>query len=269
MGANAEVFVFEHETYITKVLPAFLKLLRDGHVCDWLRPFVERRQMQPELWDRTDLKRFCTYLERDFSWRGPYDLSDTYGLKWDERSCKSEDCPEREHCPFHRSGSETIAEQVNWLFKIAVSIKCLGPSQFVGRSKTVSYYWELLAGLGVGQDDPVVNLLACLGKRGFVIGYQWGFGFEGINGWLDPTETAELATRLDVLPLPRYESSFEAMERLRMPEADGGYEYQGFSFEALSLSFVRTVASIAARERRGLLWGNGLMPSQYYLDVME
>src|SRR5882672_10628641 len=260
MGTDAEVFVFDHQAYIGEVVPAFVELLRDGRIVDWVRPFLERREIRPEHWDRTDLARLCTYLLPDLSWRGPYDLSDTYGLKWDERSCKSEDCPEREHCPFHRSGSETIAEQINSLFKIAVSIKCLGPSQFVGRSKTVSYYWELLAGLGVVPDDPILNLLARLGKRGFIIGHQFGFGFEGVNGWLDPSETADLARRQDVLPLPRYESSFEAMERFRMPEANGGYECQGFSFEALSLSFVRTVAAIAARGRRGLLWGNGVMP---------
>lgn len=269
MGANAEVFVFDHETYIAKVLPAFLKLLRDGEVVDWLQQFVKRREMRPELWDKTDLARFCTYLERDFSWRGPYDLTYTYALPWEQRSCTSDDCPEREHCPFHCVGSPSIAEQVNWLFQIGVSIWCLGRSQFVGRSWTVSRYSELLPALGVPEDDPILNLLALLGKRGFVIGYQFGFGSEGINGWLDPSETADLARRLDLLQLPRYETSFAAMERLRMPGADGGYEYQGFSFEALSLSFVRTVALIAAKEGKGLLWGNGLLPSQYYLDAIE
>ena len=269
MGADAEVFVFEHETYITKVLPAFLKLLRDGEVVDWLQQLVKRREIHPELWERTDLARYCTYLERDFSWRGPYDLTYTYDLPWEQRSCKSDDCPERDHCPFHGLGSPSIAEQVNWLFQIAVSICCLGGSQFVGRSWTVSRYSELLLALGVPEDDPVLSLLARLGKRGFVIGYQFGFGFEGINGWLDPSETADLAGRLDLLQLPRYQTSFAAMERLRMPGAAGGYEYEGFSFAALSLSFVRTVAAIAAQERKGLLWGVGVMPSQYYLDAID
>lgn len=266
MGANAEVFVFEHEAYIAKVLPAFLKLLRDGEVVDWLRPFVKRREIQPELWQRTDLARFCRYLERDFSWRGSYDLTYTYDRPWEQRVCISDDCPEREHCPFHRSGSPSIAEQVNWLFRIAVSVNCLGRSQFVGRSWTVSRYSEILPALGVREEDPILKLLALLGKRGFVIGYQFGFGFEGINGWLYASETAELATRLDVLQLPRYEPSFEAMEQLRLPGAEGGYEYPGFSFEDLSLSFVRTVAMIAAEEHKGLLWGNNVMPSGYYLE---
>jgi hypothetical protein len=57
------------------------------------------------------------------------------------------------------------------------------------------------------------------------------------------------------------------MEQLRRPGAEGGYEYPGFSFEALSLSFVRTVAAIAAKEGKGLLWGNGVPPSEYYLEL--
>ena len=107
-----------------------------------------------------------------------------------------------------------------------------------------------------------MTLLAALGKRGFIISYQFGSGFEGVNGWLDSSETAELARKLDSLKLPRYEVSFAAMQQF----SGDGYECVGFSFEALSWSFVRTVATIAAADGRGVLWGNGLMPAEYYRE---
>jgi hypothetical protein len=39
----------------------------------------------------------------------------------------------------------------------------------------------------------MVAVLAGFGKHGLLISYQFGFGFKGINGWLDPADTAELA----------------------------------------------------------------------------
>jgi hypothetical protein len=38
-----------------------------------------------------------------------------------------------------------------------------------------------------------------------------------------------------------------------------------FSFEVLSLSFVRTVAVIAVEKRNGILWGNDLIKYPGYL----
>lgn len=246
MGSDAEVFIFDHVAYSTTVVPAFSGILRGEQPADWLQPFIKKRELKPELWGKNDLSRYSAALNPDLSWPGgPYDL---------EWTSIDRDIP-----------SADTVEQVNWLFKIAVSIKCLGASQFVGRSMTVSHYSTILSELGVRKDNRIVALLAALGKRGFVIGYQFGFGFEGINGWLDPFETAELAEKLDALPLPRYEISFAAMEHFRTANT-GGYECPGFSFEALSLSFLRTTAAIAARQNRGLLWGNDIMPPEYYLE---
>jgi hypothetical protein len=114
-----------------------------------------------------------------------------------------------------------------------------------------------------------------LGKRGFVIGYQWGFGFEGINGWLTPDETIELACLLEKQPLPTYELSFVAMREFCVPHPNKElherfgltrYECLGCSFEALSLSFVRTVARLAASENKGVLWGLGVMRGDFYSE---
>ena len=259
MGSDAEVFIFDYDTYLSEVVPAFVDLCRDATVAEWLQPFLIRREMKPELWDRAELARLVDSLNRDFSWPGRYDLEWTYDDDWRKRwsISKADDRP-----------SDELAEQINWLFEIAVSIKCLGASQFLGRSRTVSHYSKTLFELGIKEDDRIVELLAALGKRGFIIGYQFGFGFEGINGWLDATETAELTTSLDVLPLPRYESSFAAMERFRRADT-GEYEFPGFSFEELSLSFVRTTAAIAAAENRGLLWGNQVMPAEFYRERLS
>jgi hypothetical protein len=250
MGSDAEIFLFDHQAYTTLVVPAFLELFGTGRIADWLRPLLARRKVRPELWDRTDLSRFLAGLKPDLSWLGPYDLKDTFGRDWPTGWVESiEGDPP----------TEDTAEQVNWLFEKAVEIKCLGPGQFVGRSATVSYYSNVLSQLGVKENDRTVDLLAALGKRGYLIGYKFGFGFEGINGWLEPAETGELARRLETLPLPRYEISFAAMEQFRMLDW-GSYKCEGFSFEALTLSFVRTVATIASGERRGLLWGNDVEP---------
>lgn len=222
----------------------------------------------------TDILQYCTYFDKDFSWAGLDDRTANYEVEWEGRACESEACPERNTCPFHLGQPSERAEALLWLFEAAVSIRCLGDSQFVGRSMVVTNYWETLSGLGVDQDDPLLTLLARLGKRGYVIGYQWGFGYEGINGWLDPQETCELALRLDELPLPRYELSFAAMKSFNKPhpwtelhERFGitAYDCPGCSFQALSLSFVRTVATIAANENKGVLWGNDVMPGEYYL----
>ena len=261
MGTDAEVFIFDHHAYSTTIVPAFSELLRGGQVADWLEPFVKQRELKPWLWDKSDLSRYSAALNPDLSCaHGPYDLKWTYGPEWHEHWSNATGASLHHHIP----PADTV-EQLNWLFKIAVSIKCLGGSQFVGRSKTVSLYAEILPELGVNEDDRIVELLAALGKRGYLIGYQFGSGFEGVNGWLDPSETAELVERLDALPLPRYEVSFAAMERFRRPDM-GVYECEGFSFEALSLSFVRTTAAIAAQESHGVLWGNGVMPPDFYLS---
>lgn len=261
MGEDAEVFVFHHAAYLTTVVPAFAALLRGEPAAEWLTPFLERRELKPSLWKQEDLRRYGAALNADLSWAGgPYDLEYTYGHGWNEQWSNANNARVNDEPP----DGDTV-EQLNWLFKIAISIKCVGASQFVGRSKTVSDYLPLLSEMGVNENDRIVTLLAALGKRGFLIGYQFGFGFEGVNGWLDPSETAELAEKLDALPLPRFENSFAAMQRLQMQSRD----FPGpddISFAKLSLWFLRTTAAIAAQEKRGLLWGNGVMPREWYLE---
>ncbi len=265
MGSDADVFLFDYESYVTAVVPAFLDLLREGKVADWLDPLVKRRELNPWLWDKDELARLGAGLQPDLSWKGPSDLNWTYNQDWHQRWTGSMQASEEKMHVNLKAPAPELVEQVNWLFQVAVSVKCLSAAQFVGRSRTASFYSRVLGDMGVRDDDPVVQLLAALGKRGFIIGYLFGTGVEGINGWLQPSETAELAGMLDMLPLPRYEVSFAAMEQFRSPET-GAYESPDFSFEVLSLSFIRTTATIAAGEGRGLLWGNSVMPGKFYLE---
>ena len=265
MGSDAEVFLFDYEAYVSAVVPAFLDLFREGRVADWLDPLVKRRELKPLLWDKDELARLGAGLQPDLSWIGPYDLKWTYDQDWDQRWTTSMHASEAETHVNLKAPAPELVEQVNWLFKVAVSVQCLSASQFVGRSRTASFYSGVLGDMGVGDDDPVVQLLAALGKRGFIIGYLFGFGFEGINGWLQPSQTAELARMLDMVPLPRYEVSFAAMEQFRSPDT-GAYESPDFSFEVLSLSFIRTTATIAAGKGCGLLWGNNVMPGKFYYE---
>ena len=271
MGSDAEVFIFDYDAYVGVVVPGFRELLLTGESPILLDPALKRalewRELQLAPSEPTDILRHCNYLREDLSWTGPYDRADAYLFEWGQRACRSFDCAERGHCPLHLAQPEGMAEELLWMFKVAVSIRCLGDSQFVGRSQNVVHYWNFLTENGLGPDDPLFGLLIYLGKRGLVIGYQWCRSNDGINGWLDPRETRELARRLDDLPLPRYETSFEAMKSFRKPHSNrelyerfgiSGYDCPGYSFDALSLSFVRTVATIAARENQGILWGNNV-----------
>src|SRR5262249_57413 len=131
----------------------------------------------------------------------------------------------------------------------------------------------MLSAWDVCLDDSLWKLLTLLGKRGFVVGYQWSSSNDGINGWLDFQETLEIADLLHNLPLSIYPVSFEAMKEFKKPhpllyEKFGvtGYEHPDLSFEALSLSFVRTVAEIATAEGKGILWGNNVMTAEVYLE---
>jgi hypothetical protein len=84
-----------------------------------------------------------------------------------------------------------------------------------------------------------------------------------IHGWLNYEETRELFEGLNALELPQYEASFEAMEAFR-PIKPGPFECPEVPFDALSLSFVRTVAAIAIQDGKGVLWGNDvLFPTDY------
>jgi hypothetical protein len=140
MGADAEVFLFDFKAYTQEILPLFHEFLLTGQAPEWLSPLIKHLEVQTESWRPVDLLRHCTYMRGDLSWSGPYDDRNLFEADWDQRSCKSLDCPEIGRCPFHQDNSFGLAESLNRILEIAVSIKCLGDSQFIGRSLYVTKY---------------------------------------------------------------------------------------------------------------------------------
>ena len=254
MGADAEVYVFDHRRYRDEVVPALRDLLRAAD--SWAVGLAEAVVEDPDLPSYArrhpvDLARHCTYLGEDLRLLAP---ERTFRL------CPSRGCPERDRCPLHETRGLDLVEEFNVLFEAAVCLRCLGPSQFVGRSMDPRDYTPLLDRLDVPADAEVRVLLADLGLRGALVGAMFSNG-DGVHGWLTPQEAVDLAEHLGRLPLPRYEPAFEAMTSFK--RRSGGTSYPAESFLELSLSFVRTVATIAARDGQGILWGNDLMTAHW------
>ena len=260
MGADAELFVFDAERYRAEVVPALVRLLRTGEPVPWLAEVFGAATGHDEYgyhlsWPQlaarcaeqpTDLARHCTWLGADLRYPGPGPRNPR------TLTCPSTTCPERERCLFHQE--RHAVEELNALHEALVATRCLGRSQFLGRTVTPSVYTPVLDRLGVAADDRLRTLLAALGTRGAVVGHQF-CGTDGIHGWLTGPETTELAGRLGALPLPRYPATFAAMAELH-----GRRGHTAESWPAVSLSFVRTVAVIAAAGGRGVLWGNDVCP---------
>src|SRR5258708_13856841 len=108
MGADARLYIFDYSVYRDSVVPAFLRLLRDGSREEWLR---EIYRADRERWiDRTDgydFNRFggvdllthCTYLDSEFALRSRMPPASLYDYGWESRTCKSSPCPVRDRCP--------------------------------------------------------------------------------------------------------------------------------------------------------------------------
>ena len=265
MGADAEVWLFDYERYRAEIVPVLLDLLRGGDVAGWLREVFRRAEPRGEWGYDVRWPRMADLL-RD----RPVDLA---GLGDDLRYLGEAPASlmPREFVaaarPSPGGGAKPGAsfhdtdvgdpEGFNALHEALVSTRCLGSSQFVGRTIAPDFYRPLLARLGVGEGDPVRGLLDALGARGMLVGYQWEAS-SGTLGWLTVAETRELAERLDRLDLPRHENSFGAMAEVHARSLlSGGTERE---WEALSLSFVRTTAAIAADRGQGVLWGNDVSP---------
>ncbi len=286
MGSDAHVYVFDYDRYVTDVVPAAKRLLLTGELAPWwarmVRQVLDAYELERyteetivSLTDRSglDLDRYCTYLDADLGLRNSrpdrYRAAKQQGqsYNWEERACRSLDCPMRHICRFHldtdtRKGS---VEDFNVALVDVVGMSCLEEHQFVGRSRTAFRYQAFLEPAGVAECDPIYDLLERLGRRGFVVGYLFSDG-DGMHGWLTPAETQALLSRLDALALPRYEPTVAAMTaqysqfgKRHAQEGLPGAQLDA-AWEALSLSFVRTLAAIAAGKEQGLLWGND-MPS--------
>ncbi len=280
VGSNADVYVFDYERYRVEIVPAAKHLLLTGEMAPWWAEAARAMaagyglesnadEMIAALTARSglDLDRYCTYLDPDLGLRDSQ--PERYHAprhvrrnEWDLRACHSAECPMRRICAFHiqtREAGSYIVEEFNEALADAVAARCLGGNQFVGRSHTAFDYRTLLASLGVDDHDVVHDLLEKLGRRGFVVGYLFSNG-DGMHGWLNPDETQQLLARLDALPLPRYEATLAATDEQwrQFQEQHASMARSDSAWDALSLSFVRTVAVIAVGLRQGLLWGNDM-----------
>jgi len=261
VGSDAEIFVFDYDQYRGVVVPALVDLLRTGEVVAWLGELFRSAQSMGEygydvLWPRlrerpTDLARYCTWLGDDLRYLGGQQVDRS---RSELVTCPSLACPERARCLFHQDGDRNAVEQLNALHEALVATRCLGPSQFLGRSVTPNRYEPVLERQNVPVGDPVRALLAALGTRGAALGYQFETT-SGIYGWLTVDETADLARRLDRLHLPRYEPTFAAM--VNWWKAG---EFTDNEWPDVSLSFVRTVATVAAGREQAVLWGGDVCP---------
>jgi len=277
VGSDAQVYVFDYDRYRAEVVPATKRVLLTGEMASWWAEVVHvvaagyglesyADEMIAALAARSglDLDRYCTYLDPYLGLRERQVTPDHAGSParqnpWDVRACHSSTCPMRRICIFHIQARETgpyVVEEFNEALADAIAARCLGEGQFVGRSRTALDYRAILVSLGVDERAAVYDLLEKLGQRGFVVGYLFSNG-DGVHGWLTPDETRQALAQLDALPLPRYEATLAAAhEQLR--QSQQSTEQSSSAWEALSLSFVRTVAAIAVSQGRGLLWGNDL-----------
>jgi len=283
MGADATIFIFDYTLYRELIVPTFLRLVCDGVVEPWLQEFLHTPEAAD--WDgaRVDssfaclpggFSNYCTYLDSELAVSESLVVAgDTYDGRWEARACREGACAISNSCPFHVSHGEQLAltaDNCLHLLERVVAKRCLGQGQFLGRSVDCSRYWPILDQLGVAFGHPVRHLLERLGRRGRLIGYRGSSGTEGIHGWLSPNETETLAGYLFALALPEYEYSFVAMQDFRQARnilasriSDAeflwpSYAHPSTSFEVLSLSYVRTVCVLAAREGKGVLWGNSV-----------
>ncbi|HEX5205241.1 MAG TPA: hypothetical protein VFW27_35405 [Actinoplanes sp.] len=261
MGADAKIHVFDYVRYRDEVVPGLTELMRSGVAVPWLAEILQVeseygdtwRQLMAELreWP-TGLARYCTWLGADLRYAGDRSIDRLTGR---QMTCNVLDCPERERCRFFQDQDPQGVEALTALHEAAVATRCLGWSQFLGRTITPDYYRPVLEHQHVPVTAPVRGLLEALATRGAVWGYRFG-RTEGIHGWLTVPETAELVTVLNELDLPRYEPTFAAMQAF-----DAEARSAGSDWHLVSLSFVRTVATIAAASERGVLWGNDVSTS--------
>lgn len=258
MGSDAKAFLFDDQLYRERVAPALRRFVETGDADGWLEDLLRRLANMDWEFDLPRIRGLgfsfdavCDYLGADFSF--PPCGADKGLGDWENRACSSDTCPAREVCPLHGSRQPPVADDFNNLVEACVVDQCLGPGQFLGRSVSPFRYSETLEAFGIGSDHPVFDCIRKLGYRGFVVGYTFS-NSDGIRGWLTADETKAFHGHLRGLDLPQFEPTFEAMESFRR---DFRYEAPPpYSFEQLSLAFLRTVAGMAVVAGRGMLWGN-------------
>jgi hypothetical protein len=257
MGSDAAVYIFDDTAYRERVAPALRRFVHTGAADEWLEHLLRGLDWELDFSRVRSLgfsfDEICIYLGADFAFGEA--AADQWSSGWERRACQSQSCPAKLICPLHES-RQSAAEDFNLLLDACVVDQCLGPGQFLGRSVSPLWYSDTLVAAGFDSCHPLFGYLRKLEYRGFVVGYQFA-NSDGIHGWLTAEETRTFSALLAGLQLPQFEPSFQAMRSYY--ELGLGYEPPPpFSFEQLSLAFLRTVAAMALNESRGILWGNDL-----------
>lgn len=221
MGFDAQILVWNEALYRERVVPAWERLLHGEGLDLWLRA-----RMKEKRWD-TRFFESGTWLE------------------------------------LYRARSSDPQHQACW--RVEARGLCVDEGQFLGRSFDAygfNNFLEEKMGLPYGE-HPLFAAFTHLGYRGWelceaCIEHR---EVEGVTGWLEPDETRQFARSLDTLDLPRYEPSFTAMLKAHM--ASRSWAWEGAEADThwnnwvrLSLSFLRTVATIAGERGHGVLWSN-------------
>jgi hypothetical protein len=244
MSARAGVFVFDYDAHINCVAPAVRRLLEQHELGPWLQ----------EVWDARQ-RRFAPDSRRMF--RYPEVTEPFYQIV-------------HLNSDLSYSQSETKLRLVrgeNWLpyedlielFGLLLRECCLGDGQIAGQGKRPHVLLENVLDQMEQEETPESHtrartLLQLLDRRAWCWTCATDPYGEGVHGWLTPDEASALADELWDLPLPGYEPTWEGLRAFARREADDSRDARN----ARDLSYVRTIASIAARHNRGILWGNDL-----------
>lgn len=285
MGADAEVYLFDHDRFTAEVVPSLRALLLKGasssglgdilrSARDGAAAMVERHDHPTNhkilaFLDRltdglgVDLEHHCSLLRPDLSPLRPLHLIKRSLGEWPDRRCRHDGCPEAARCPLHDEdglGAEVLL--VNVLHRAFG--RCLGPSAFVGRSVNFTTWLLWLEDMGLvvegAPDTELTSGLRRLGVRGFHIGYRWA-NSDGVHGWLAAAEAAELAEHMARLPLPEVAPTVEAIAATLTSFPDGSrrYHIEGWDRSSMLLAFVRAMAGLARDQGLGLLLGLDLV----------
>jgi hypothetical protein len=250
MGSDARVYVFDDTRYRREVVPVIREWLRDFTLPDpgdW-RLLAGETLPHPG----TSLAADSTSLGGDLRYLGPPTRGSGWWDGWEARRCASRTCPSRPTCPWYQIAPEQAITANRLIEKLIARAGCLGEWAFTGRTVTIASYSDYLDGLDRIESSRLRTLLDSLGSRGRLIGYTGG-STGGIHGWLDATETQDLADELALLDLPPCPAG---IEEIRVFPA--AWSNEDGPWQAWSLAVLQAMARVSARSDRGLLWAHDL-----------
>jgi hypothetical protein len=248
MSARSGVFVFDYDAHVNCVAPAVRRVLARHELGPWLQ----------EVWDA---RQRCFPPDSRRTFRHPEVAEPVYAVIHlnADLSYSEAETPLR----LLRGENWLPYEDLIELFGLLLRECCLGDGQAAGHGKRPRVLLENVLDQmnhDTEQSHPRARtLLRLLDRRAWCWTCAADPYSEGVHGWLTAAEARDLADELWDLPLPRYEPTWEGMRAFAQRPRDDNRDARN----ARHLSYVRTVASIAARQQRGILWGIDLSVSDH------